>query len=90
MSEALALYYGQAALMEAMMIAGPLLGVALVVGTVISVCRLSRKFKKSPWCSCQRSLRCSPFSPFSVVGCSNEPVVRHHDVRTDSRDVRLI
>mgnify|MGYP001178847080 CR=1 FL=1 len=37
MSEALALYYGQTALMEAMMIAGPLLGVALVVGTVISV-----------------------------------------------------
>ena len=37
MSEALALYYGQAALMEAMMIAGPLLGVALIVGTVISV-----------------------------------------------------
>ena len=37
MSHELALYLGQSALMEAMMLGGPLLAAALVVGTVISL-----------------------------------------------------
>ena len=37
MSHETALYFGQSALMEAMMLGGPLLAVALVVGTVVSI-----------------------------------------------------
>jgi flagellar biosynthetic protein FliQ len=37
MNHETALYFGQSALMEAMMLGGPLLAAALVVGTVISI-----------------------------------------------------